>query len=76
MVFASALAFALVHLVFRNPIAPPLSLVGGLLFAATYERTGSSLVATIQHALFGCWVFTVGLGWYFYHGATRAAGAF
>ena len=71
---ASAIAFALVHVVFRNPIAPPLSLVGGVLFAWTYDRTRSSLVATIQHALFGCYVFTVGWGWYFYHGALRAGG--
>jgi membrane protease YdiL (CAAX protease family) len=69
LIVASAVAFALVHLIFRNPIAPPLSFVGGLLFASTYLRTGSALVAAIQHAAFGCWVFTTGLGWYFYHGA-------
>jgi len=69
MIAASALAFALVHLIFRNAVAPPLSLVGGLLFASTYERTRSSLAATFQHALFGCFIFTIGWGWYFYHGA-------
>lgn len=69
MILASALAFAVVHLVFRNWVAPPLSLAGGILFAVTYERTRSALVAAIQHALFGCFVFTVGWGWYFYHGA-------
>jgi membrane protease YdiL (CAAX protease family) len=74
LIGASAIAFALVHLVFRNPIAPPLSLLGGVLFAWTYDRTRSSLVAAIQHALFGCYIFTVGWGWYFYHGATRVAG--
>lgn len=71
MIVASAMAFALVHLIFRNPVAPPLSLVGGLLFAWTYERTRSSLVATFQHALFGCFIFTIGWGLYFYHGAWR-----
>ena len=71
LIAASATAFALVHLIFHNAIAPPLSLVGGLLFAWTYERTRSSLVATFQHALFGCFLFTVGWGWYFYHGALR-----
>jgi membrane protease YdiL (CAAX protease family) len=70
-ILASAVAFALAHIVFRNWIAPPLSLAGGLLFAWTYERTGSSLVATSQHAAFGCWIFTIGLGWYFYYGAVR-----
>lgn len=74
LLLASAVAFALVHVVFRNWVAPPLSFAGGMLFAATYERTGSSLVAAIQHALFGCLLFTIGLGWYFYHGAAAAGG--
>jgi membrane protease YdiL (CAAX protease family) len=69
LIGASALAFCLVHLLFRNWLAPALSLAGGLLFAWTYERTRSTLVATIQHAAFGCWLFTIGLGWYFYYGA-------
>lgn len=71
MILASAAAFALVHLIFHNALAPPLSFVGGLLFASTYDRTRSSLAATFQHALFGCFVFTIGWGWYFYHGAVR-----
>jgi membrane protease YdiL (CAAX protease family) len=69
MVLGSALAFSFAHVVFRNWIALGLSFGGGLLFAWTYERTGSSLVATAQHALFGCYLFTIGLGWYFYYGA-------
>jgi membrane protease YdiL (CAAX protease family) len=69
LIAASAAAFALAHVIFHNPVAPPLSLVGGFLFAWTYDRTRSSLVATIQHALFGCFLFTIGLGWYFYHGS-------
>ena len=40
-----------------------------LLFAWTYERTESSLAAGLQHALFGCWLFTAGLGWFFYLGS-------
>jgi membrane protease YdiL (CAAX protease family) len=74
LILASALAFSLVHVVFRNWVAPVLSLFGGALFAWTYERTGSSLVATLQHALFGCFLFTIGLGWYFYQGAIPGRG--
>jgi membrane protease YdiL (CAAX protease family) len=66
---ASAVAFSAVHVVFENWIAPSLSLLGGALFAWTYERTGSALLATLQHALFGCFLFTIGLGWYFYAGS-------
>lgn len=69
IVVTSAVAFSFVHIVFHNWVAPVLSFVGGVLFAWTYEKTRSSLVATVQHALFGCYLFTIGLGWYFYHGA-------
>lgn len=70
-ILASAVAFAAAHLIFRNWIAPTLGFAGGLLFAWTYARTQSALPATIQHALFGCWLFTVGLGWYFFYGAVE-----
>lgn len=66
-VLASAVAFSMVHVIFENWIAPLLALFGGLLFAWTYARTRSALVAAFQHALFGCFVFTIGLGWYFYY---------
>jgi membrane protease YdiL (CAAX protease family) len=62
-ILASALAFSAVHVIFENWLAPTLTLVGGLVFAWTYERTRSSLVVAFQHALFGCFLFTIGLGW-------------
>ena len=70
-ILASAIAFACVHVIFENWVAPLLTLAGGVLFAWTYERTRSSLVVAVQHALFGCFLFTIGLGWYFYSGAGR-----
>jgi hypothetical protein len=33
--------------------------------------TGSLLTSSIEHALYGCWLFTVGLGQFFYHGRVR-----
>jgi hypothetical protein len=69
MVLASAAAFSMAHIVFENWIAPAATLVGGALFARTYARTRSALVTALQHAAFGCFIFTIGLGWYFYHGA-------
>ncbi|NIM01688.1 MAG: CPBP family intramembrane metalloprotease [Acidobacteria bacterium] len=68
---ASAAAFSAVHIVFENWIAPAFTLAGGALFAWTYDRSQSELPAAVQHALFGCTIFTVGLGWYFYAGAVR-----
>jgi hypothetical protein len=67
-VAVSGLAFGFMHIVFMNPVAPTLCLLGGLLFARTYSRTHSVLAASVEHALYGCWVFTVGLGSFFYGG--------
>lgn len=65
---ASAAAFAFLHIIFRNSIAVVLTFFGGILFAWRYARTGSLLTSSLEHALYGCWLFTVGLGGYFYHG--------
>ena len=62
MVLMSALAFAYVHVIFRNWLAVGLTAIGGLLFAMRYAQTGSLVVSAFEHALYGCWLFTVGLG--------------
>jgi membrane protease YdiL (CAAX protease family) len=68
LIVASAAAFAFMHLIFRNRLAVALTFVGGLLFAWRYQVTGSLLTSSVEHAFYGCWLFTVGLGDYFYHG--------
>jgi uncharacterized protein len=72
---ASAIAFGYAHIVLGNILAIGLSLAGGFIFAYTYDRTRSTLMCTIEHALYGCFIFTIGLGTYFYHGSLRAAEA-
>jgi uncharacterized protein len=69
IVLASAVAFAFVHIVFRNLLAVVLTLPAGLLFAARYWQTGSLAASSFEHALYGCAIFTIGLGRWFYHGA-------
>ncbi len=44
-------------------------LLGGVLFAKTYEETGSLIISGIEHALYGGFIFTIGLGKHFYYGA-------
>jgi uncharacterized protein len=66
MVWASALAFGWAHVIFQNAVAILLTLAGGLIFARTYQRHRSLLLVSIEHALYGCLVFTVGLGWALY----------
>jgi membrane protease YdiL (CAAX protease family) len=68
MTIASALAFALVHLVFDNLPAVGLTAIAGVMFAWTYRQTKSIAVSSLEHALYGCFIFTVGLGEFFYHG--------
>jgi len=65
---ASALLFGWAHVLFGNWTAPLLSTAGGLLFAWTYHRSGSLRLVAIEHALWGGFLFTVGLGRYFYSG--------
>ena len=69
MVFSNALAFSFAHLLFWNPIAIILTFIGGLFFAHTYAKTRSMIAVCVEHALYGCFIFTIGLGEYFYHGA-------
>ncbi|WP_034059173.1 CPBP family intramembrane glutamic endopeptidase [Lacinutrix jangbogonensis] len=61
-IFINAIVFALAHLFFRNSLVIILTFLGGLLFAFTYKKTESTLLVTIEHAIYGCWLFTVGMG--------------
>jgi hypothetical protein len=69
MIWASSLVFAYAHVLFINWVAPLLSIIAGLIFASTYQKTKSLALVTLEHGLYGAWLFIVGLGWYFYHGA-------
>lgn len=70
MICASALAFGWAHIILGNWIAVVLSAIGGALFAYTYHHTRSTLAASIEHALYGDFIWTIGLGAFFYAGAT------
>jgi hypothetical protein len=65
-VLASGLVFGWAHIVVNNLLAIPLSALAGVLFASTYARSRSTLLASLEHALYGDFVFTVGLGALFY----------
>ena len=74
MILASAAAFSFLHIIFRNWLAVGLTLAGGVLFALRYEETDSLATSSFEHAIYGCWLFTVGLGQYFYHGTIQTVG--
>lgn len=75
-VLASGLLFGWAHIVVHNGAAIALATVGGLMFAASYERRRSTLLVSIEHGLYGDFIFTVGLGGLFYdvHRALTATG--
>jgi len=62
LVFVNAFVFSLAHLFFKNTLVLILTFLGGILFALTYKKTKSTLLVSIEHAIYGCWLFTVGMG--------------
>jgi membrane protease YdiL (CAAX protease family) len=62
LIFSNAIVFALAHLFFKNTLVIILTFLGGILFALTYNKTPSTLLVSIEHAIYGCWLFTVGMG--------------
>lgn len=67
-IFTNALIFALVHLLYGNLIAVVFSFFGGILFIKTYLKSNSTMLCWIEHSLYGNFIFTIGLGHYFYNG--------
>jgi uncharacterized protein len=65
LLFASAAAFATTHLLFHNWIAVAATFPGGILFARRQLDSRSLLVSSLEHALYGCFLFTIGLGQFF-----------
>lgn len=62
LIFVNALVFCLAHIMFRNTLVLVLTFIGGLLFAYTFIKTKSTVLVSIEHALYGNWIFTVGMG--------------
>ncbi len=61
-VFVNAIVFSLGHIFFMNALVMVFTFLGGLLFAFTFYKTRSTLLVSIEHAIYGCWLFTVGMG--------------
>jgi len=61
-IFVNAIVFSLGHIFFRNSLVIALTFLGGILFAITFYKTKSTLLVSVEHAIYGCWLFTVGMG--------------
>jgi membrane protease YdiL (CAAX protease family) len=46
----------------KNSLVMLLTFLGGILFAITFHKTRSTLLVSIEHAIYGIWLFTVGMG--------------
>jgi len=62
LILVNAAVFSLAHLFFQNHLVTLLTFIGGILFAITYHKTKSTALVSIEHAIYGCWLFTVGMG--------------
>ncbi|MFH6770241.1 CPBP family intramembrane glutamic endopeptidase [Gaetbulibacter aquiaggeris] len=62
LIFVNAIVFSLGHIFFKNTLVIILTFLGGLLFAFTFKKTKSTVLVSIEHAIYGCWLFTVGMG--------------
>ncbi|QIE58855.1 CPBP family intramembrane metalloprotease [Rasiella rasia] len=61
-IFINAIVFSLAHLFFRNTLVLILTFIGGIIFGYTYLKFRSTTAVSIEHALYGNWLFTVGMG--------------
>ena len=61
-IIINAALFSLAHLFFRKGLVMILTFIGGILFALTFQKTKSTVLVSIEHAIYGCWLFTVGMG--------------
>ena len=62
LIAVNALLFSFAHILFKNLFVLIITLIGGLIFAITFFRTRSLLLTSMEHALYGSWLFTVGMG--------------
>lgn len=61
-VLYNSLLFALAHLIFGNNLVLIIAFIGGLLFNYSYSKNQSYLLVSIEHSVYGCWLFTIGMG--------------
>ncbi len=62
LILVSTASFAFIHIIYFNAVAVALTIVGGYFFSKTYYETGSFLLTVLEHSLYGCFLFTIGLG--------------
>lgn len=67
-VVLNVVTFTWLHIIMWNWVAIIMTIPAGILFSYTYRRTQSALAAGFEHAVYGIWVFFVGLGYFVFTG--------
>ena len=66
LIFINAFVFAIMHCIYLNFIIVILAFCGGIIFASNYYYNKSEFLVTLEHALIGNFMFSIGLGHYFF----------
>jgi len=61
----SAILFSFGHILYKNGLVLLLTFIAGLIFSYRYYKTQSLLTSILEHSLYGVWLFTCGLGYFF-----------
>lgn len=64
-IIISAAVFSFGHILYKNALVLILAFIAGLIFAYRYRKTDSLLISILEHSLYGVWLFTCGLGYFF-----------
>jgi hypothetical protein len=65
---ANAVLFGWAHVIVHDATAMAITTIGGVLLASTYQRSRSTLLVALEHAIYGDFVFSVGIGGMFVNG--------
>ena len=62
LIFVNALLFSFAHIIFNNAFVLLVTFIGGIFFTLTYLKTKNLTITSIEHAIYGSWLFTIGMG--------------
>ncbi len=62
LLILNIIVFPIAHLFLKNWLVLLITLIGGILFTLSYKKSKSILLTSLEHAIYGNWIFTIGMG--------------
>lgn len=62
LLIINVIVFSLAHLFLKNGLVLLITFIGGIFFAITYKKSKSLLLTSLEHSIYGNWLFTIGMG--------------